>query len=319
MRRLICILLFPLFFSCVSNKNSDSESFQSKVLKKSLHFLNFKQSILDNLEKNRQFVNKEDEQRTPPNYILKKYEVETHNILGRAVYILNPPNKESKPTIFFLHGGAYMANTLPIHWKFLDNIINKTDVTVILPDYPLAPDKNWSDAYEFMDLLQSQLLNHREDIIYMGDSAGAGLALSWSMMLRDRFQELPAKLILLSPWVDISMTNNSIPKIENEDPYLSQNALTVAGRYWTDGLDVNDWRVSPLYGELQDLPNIYIFTGTSDILNPDARLLYSKVLENSGNIELYEYKNMIHDWMFFSMPESEKCINQITTLIKSEN
>lgn len=315
MRLLICLLLFPLLISCISNKNSNHESFQSKILKKSLHFLNFKQSILDNLKENRQFVDKDDEQKTPPKYIHKKYKVETHYILGRAVYILNPSEKQNTKTVLYLHGGAYMANTLPIHWKFLDNIISKTDVTVILPDYPLAPNKNWSDAFEFMDLLQSQILNHREDIIYMGDSAGAGLCLSWSMLLRDSDLDLPVKMILLSPWLDVSMTNLSIPNIEDEDPYLSQEALIIAGKYWADGLDVKDWRVSPLYGDLNHLPNIYIFTGTSDILNPDAQLLYNK----SDSIELYEYKDMIHDWMFFSMPETVECINQITAIIKREN
>lgn len=319
MKFTISILIFLSLSSCVSSVESNSESFQSKILKRSLTFLQFKQSILDNLEQNRQFVDPNSEQRTPPKSILKKYKVETISINSRAVYILQPSNRESTQTILYLHGGAYMANILPIHWKFLDKIIERTHVTVILPDYPLAPENNWKDAFEFMEELQSKLLNSTDNLIFAGDSAGAGLALAWTMEIRDRKMKLPETLILLSPWLDISMSNSSITAIENLDPYLTVEALTVAGKYWSEGINSKNWRVSPIYGSLNGLPVMELFTGTSDILNPDAKLFYSRVIENSGIINLYEYNNMIHDWMFFNMPESQKCLDQITAIINREN
>lgn len=298
---------------------SDKESIQSKILKRSLHLLQFKQSILENLDQNQQFVDPESEQKKPPGYFIKKYNIETISIFNRDIYIIKPPNIQSHKTILYLHGGAYMANILPIHWKFLDKIIEKTHITIVLPDYPLAPESNWKNTYDFMEVLQTELLNRTENLIFAGDSAGAGLALSWAMELRDRGWLMPQELILLSPWLDISMSNSNIHAIEGKDPYLSVKALVTAGQYWADGLSDRDWRVSPIYGDLDRLPKIKLFTGTSDILNPDARLLNSRVLETSGSINLYEYKEMIHDWMFFDMPESQRCIDQITTIINSEN
>ena len=56
--------------------------------------------------------------------------------------------------------------------------------------------------------------NKASDIIFIGDSAGGGLMISFTMLLQDQNIELPSKLIGLSPWVDASMTNPNAANLE---------------------------------------------------------------------------------------------------------
>ena len=78
----------------------------------------------------------------------------------------------------------------------------------------------------------------------------------------------------------------------------------------------NDWHISPLYGNFKELPPISLFTGTADILNPDAVILKDNLLKENLAINYHEYPKMIHDWMFFNIPEAQSCIKSIISLFK---
>ena len=45
-----------------------------------------------------------------------------------------------------------------------------------------------------------------ENIVFVGDSAGGGLCLATMMYLRDEGYPLPSGAILMSPWVDLTMS-----------------------------------------------------------------------------------------------------------------
>jgi len=61
----------------------------------------------------------------------------------------------------------------------------------------------------YLRLLQPPLSIAPEDIIVAGDSAGGGLSLALCMYLRDEGYEMPSGLILMSPWVDLTMSCGS--------------------------------------------------------------------------------------------------------------
>lgn len=55
----------------------------------------------------------------------------------------------------------------------------------------------------------------------MGDSAGGGLALGLALALKTENITQPKDIILLSPWLDVTLSNEDIPKYESSDPILS--------------------------------------------------------------------------------------------------
>jgi epsilon-lactone hydrolase len=114
----------------------------------------------------------------------------------------------------------------------------------------------------------------------MGDSAGGGMALAVAEMLRDQGREQPARLVLISPWLDVTMTDPRQATIEPTDPTQSRPGLVEHGRLYAGDLNTTDYRVSPLHGDLHGLAPITVFAADRDILYTDAVTLVGFVRQS---------------------------------------
>src|SRR5690606_3466899 len=110
-------------------------------------------------------------------------------------------------------------------------------------------------------------------IVFMGNSAGGGLALGFAQKLRNenRTQPQPSQLILISPWLDITLSNPDIRMVDKKDKLLSIKGLRMAAKAYASSVDGNDFRVSPIYGDFSGLGKISLFIGTNDLFVADAR------------------------------------------------
>ncbi|MEO0561105.1 MAG: alpha/beta hydrolase fold domain-containing protein, partial [Chloroflexota bacterium] len=180
------------------------ESLISRLLRFSLRFTRLKTII------ERGVASDHINQQAPPlpSALTTRCDVTVTEHDGRSVWTLTPKASTSDQTVFFLHGGAYIFNLAVQHWQFITSLIKHTGVTVVVPDYPLAPSANAVDALAFTDAVYRQALSTTapDKITFMGDSAGAGLAYAFAQGLRDAGAPLPRQLILFSPWLDITMT-----------------------------------------------------------------------------------------------------------------
>src|SRR4029077_12119984 len=86
----------------------------------------------------------------------------------------------------------------------------------------------------------------------IGDSAGGNLALAAVEYEVANNQPVPGSMVLLSPWLDLGMTNPNIALVQ--DPLLPVGPGQQIGRVWAGNLSVTNPMVSPLYGSLKGLP-----------------------------------------------------------------
>lgn len=239
---------------------------------------------------------------------------------GRKIWTIYKHNTSSKTLIVFLHGGAYMANITHDHWMFVKQLVNETEATVIVPDYPLTPEFCCVDTYDFISRMYNKLLEGFADknIVFIGDSAGGALALGFAQLLRDQQKQLPKHLVALSPWLDATMSNEAIDNIQKHDKLLTVKGLKAAAEMYAGGLPLSDFKISPRYGNFNELCSVSLFTGTHDILNADARLIFNQLKDSQFNIRYYEYPGMFHDWAIFTrLPESIDVINKLCVELKS--
>jgi acetyl esterase/lipase len=82
--------------------------------------------------------------------------------------------------------------------------------------------------------------------------------------------------------------------VQPTDPWLGSVGIRVFANFWRGDLDISDPTVSPLNGDPAGLGPIVLFSGTRDILNPDAHLLLDKLTEAHVIVEFFEGVNEVH-------------------------
>jgi acetyl esterase/lipase len=291
-------------------------SIQSKLFTILLRLINKKKFLDKQLAGNRLYHFTRPK---PTSIVFETCRVHKFQVNDRNVFTLQSKNENTcSRHILYLHGGAYVQGFNKFHWQFLAWLVKATGCTVTAPDYPLAPEHTHKEAFKMVTALYEQLLLTVSpgNLILMGDSSGGGLALALAQKLRNEQIVQPSQIVLLSPWLDITLTNPEISSIAKHDPFLDKNSLRKAGSLYAGEASTNDYLLSPVNGSLEGLGRISIFIGSKEILIADARKLKSLAERNGIEIDYYEYTDMVHAWMFLSLPESKKARRQICDLIR---
>ncbi|MBN2851517.1 MAG: alpha/beta hydrolase [Clostridia bacterium] len=224
-------------------------------------------------------------------------ETELLNISNTPVLAIRPTLRKDSKVMMYLHGGSYVSGPIKLQVDFIKKLAIKTKTTAYIVDYRMAPENTYKEAYEdAMNAYRFIVEKHKtEEIIIIGDSAGGGLTLAFTMYLRKLKQPMPQKLILISPWLDVALTNKEITKLTDDDDYvLSQKGLVEAGVAYAGDKPVKDEMISPLYGDLNGLPITFLLSGTNEILVFDCRLLKKKAEKSDMNLSYHEYEDMFH-------------------------
>ena len=253
-----------------------------------------------------------------PQELEESVKIEKKEFMDRKVFEISLKNKEdmSNKTILYFHGGAYVAEATKQHWDFLEKLVRDTGVTVIMPDYPLTPKYTYKDVLKMIEPVYKDTLTKvgSENLIVMGDSAGGGMALGLIEKLSQNNVDMPSKTILISPWLDTTMSNPKIDEVQKNDTDLNKDKLYLAGvSYARDLKQEDEYFVNPINGKLSKLKNIVIYTGTYDILNPDCYLLKERAEKEGVNIEIKEYEKAPHIWIVNN--EDELAVSAYNDLI----
>ncbi len=256
----------------------------------------------------------------PPGMMENMFSISSQNIFNRNVWDVSALKDRKKKYIFFLHGGAYAANFTPGHWFLIGALVDKLKCTVIAPDYPLAPEHQVEEVFEMIVPVYKNLIDRvgASHVTLMGDSAGGGLALALSQYFYLNQIAQPADLYLLSPWLDAVLDNPDILNIDKLDPILNIKGLQDAGKAYAGELDRRDPLVSPLFGSLEGLPDITLYTADNDILMPDCKKLKEKAVAMGHKLDFHEIKGLFHDGMIYPTPEGKKVRHMIFNSLKEK-
>lgn len=238
---------------------------------------------------------------------------------GQELYTLAP--REPAPAarhLLYLHGGAYVRPISRYHWGLLADLVQRSGCTISVPLYPLAPEHNCTQALAFVRRAWA-LARERaagRPLLLAGDSAGGGLALALAFDLRDRGEALPERLLLICPWVDVTMTNPELARIAPRDPMLALAGTHEAGRLYAGERRLDDPAVSPLRGEFAGLPAMLLIVGSRDIACPDALLLADKARTQGVAVDLVHGEELVHVWPLFPIPEADAVRERMANLLR---
>nr|WP_145402208.1 alpha/beta hydrolase [Paenibacillus xylanexedens] len=254
-----------------------------------------------------------------PAKLKHKYSITKDQSLPVDTYMMKSKSRSDERIVLYLPGGGYVEQPLTWHWHFLNHLTEQLNCTVYAAVYPKAPNYQCIDAIASVLIVYQHILKTTkpENITIMGDSAGGGLSLALAQYLQEQGLPQPKDIILLSPWLDITLSSPEVMAMIDKEPMLNWDMLVASGQLYAGELPRSHYLVSPIHGEIKNLGKISVFIGTHEFFLPDARKFKEKAARQSVHINYFEYPKMNHVFPVFPIPEAKKALKQIVDIIKS--
>lgn len=233
-----------------------------------------------------------------------------------------PTSAKAGRSLIYLHGGGYVVGSAQSHTKLAAHIGQAAQAQVCLVEYRLAPRHRCPDAINDVLGVYEALLTAGQDpaqLVIAGDSAGGGLTLATAIAIRDAGLRLPAALVLLSPWVDLSLSGETITTCAARDAMLNPEWIRWCAQKYCGDKPLTDPTCSPLYADLSGLPPVLIHVGTEEILLSDSTRIATQAQLAGVHTELKVFADVGHVFQFHAglLKESDESIQDVGKFINN--
>lgn len=241
--------------------------------------------------------------------------------------------------ILYLHGGGYTCGTLEYAKGFATVLSAECGMRVVAAEYRLAPEFPFPAALDDAFAAYCSLLDNgytADKIILAGESAGGGLEYALCLKLRDEGMQMPAGIIAISPWCDLTLSGRSYTENKEADPSVTKERLTFFADCYVGAYTIEEAKslkkvvgeergdvsakmnpyVSPLFADLGDMPPSLIFVGEDEILLSDAVDMAARLEEFGSRVTLVTRPEMWHAYVLYSLKSNAKDFDKINEFVK---
>ena len=206
--------------------------------------------------------------------------------------------ERGRDAILYLHGGAFLAGPVSLHWKLLATIHQQTGLAAGMLLYRRPPQNPHpaalNDTLTAIHALHTNGQLTEGHWVLAGDSAGGTLALAAAQHLRDTGGPLPAGLMLTAPMVDMELAHPDTIAATEAAGLIRDDRFWWAFRLYADGLPFNDPSMSPINASVVDLPPVHINVGTEDFFLHDVRRFRDALQANNVPVTYIEQECAEH-------------------------
>lgn len=253
-----------------------------------------------------------------PKRIKAKYQYKENKVKQRSVVTFSKDAPSAGKHIIYLHGGAYIFEASHGHWSLAEKMVNACRCRMTMIDYPLAPEKNYKDVYEMVGLSYDALAENYPDdeFILMGDSAGGGLAMGFCLkLIQDGHFKQVSKCILISPWLDLAMSNSQALDMVGRDYILTLDLLKYAADLYSDGDSPNQYLLSPINGDIDKMPPTLVLFASEELFKPDCLKLKNDTVVSGASFIFKEFFGLQHAWPVFPLPEQDQAVAEMAGFV----
>lgn len=200
--------------------------------------------------------------------------------------------------MLYLHGGGYVLGSAKAYTGFVSQLVARSGLRAFVADYRRAPEARFPAAFDdAVAVLGALHEDGVKDLYLAGDSAGGGLAIA-VMAALSKLESGPdialRRGIAFSPWVDPTLSSESVEQRAHLDPLLSHTQLEEAASQYCAPADKDDPRCNALRADLSKLPPIQVHVGENEVLFDDAVRVCEAAREAGREAELHVWNGMIH-------------------------
>lgn len=294
-------------------------SIQSQILKR---FIRFQMHRLGERKYNFQLTRKLLSKGTYVLPLPKEITYQKSTIKNVSIGKFSFPTADAKKVLLYFHGGGYVFGSVDTHKTFTAELAKRIGIEAISVDYRLAPEHPFPSGLEDSLQVYDWLLNHgysAKDIIIAGDSAGGGMTAALLLASKERNWPMPAGALLISPWLDLTMSGKSIQTRAKADPCFDQDVLTAYAKAYYQDQAADQPLISPVFGNLENLPPIYIQVGDNEMLLDDSTRFVHLAKLAGSKVELDIWPSMIHVFQFYKeiIPEAKQALDKLSQRAKT--
>jgi acetyl esterase/lipase len=239
----------------------------------------------------------------------------THGTLGEVPTVrVDVTGTETDNVIVYFHGGGYALGSALTAVGLAADLARRAAARSVAVDYRLAPEHPHPAAVEDAVAAYRALLDAGQAptrTAFAGESAGGGLALAALVAIRSGGLPLPSAAVLMSPWVDLTLSGASITANAAVDPVLNAAGLRRRVNDYLGAHDAAAPLISPLFADLAELPPLLIQAGSHEILLDDATRLAAHAATANVAITLEVTPGVPHVFQGFPaiLDEANKSLN----------
>ena len=231
-----------------------------------------------------------------------------------AAWVRPERGHDRRHVILYCHGGGYTSGNLGYARILAAKLAGVTGYEVLAFEYRLAPEHTYpaplEDAMKAWDHLMHLGYGAR-DVVVAGDSAGGNLALVLTMLLREAGRLLPRRLVLLSPWTDMTASGKSYQEHRDDDPMLTMDYIRAVRGVYAPGQDLSSPKPPPLPGAPRRRPPVLIQAGTNEILLSDSVRLRDRLVQAGTPCRLEVWPDMWHVFQMFPIKKAAQAMAHI--------
>lgn len=240
---------------------------------------------------------------------------------GVPVTRVSPKGPARRRHLLHVHGGGFVVGTTRGFVGYLSELALQADATITSVDYRLAPEHPFPAAIDDCLAVYRALVDEvaPESLAVIGESAGGNAALATLIRARDEGWALPAAAVLVSPWVDLTFSGDSISRNQATELMLDPALFTGWRDHYVGGQDPGDPAISPLFADLSGLPPLHVQATTAEVLEDDARRLVDKAAAAGVEAELVVFDELWHIFQTQAplVPEAREALDQIVAFIRT--
>lgn len=247
---------------------------------------------------------------------------------GIQVKVYKPYDKANLPITIYFHCGCFISGGFETHEAQLRQLAKLSETIVVCIKYRLAPEHTYPSAHDdvFHAVLNIKEYGHKyggntEHVFFVGDSAGAQLAFSTALRLKNKKQWLPEKQVLIYPMLD--------PLGESDSYQINGTDFIITAQMLRSGFQLYAGESVRLVSEtelnllarndFQGLPPTFIITAEYDPLRDEGEQLYRLLLSQGVDAYCERYLGVIHGFYQLSgvSESARRCIRNIANAIKN--
>jgi salicylate hydroxylase len=221
----------------------------------------------------------------------------------------------SDNVVLHFHGGGCLIGSAMGSLEYASRLATAADGVCYTIDYRLAPEHPYPAAIDDAVVAYRALLGKgipASAILLSGESAGGGLAVALALALRTAGDALPAGILAVAPFTDLTLSGASVRAFSGDDPAANRDLLTFMGASYFQGHEPTDPLVSPLFGDLTGLPPLFVTATQGEVLLSDTIRLAERAEKAGVDVTLAPrrgFRPRLHDLSF--PPETESTMDEV--------